>query len=255
MNARLSNTNIVTENGGQINPQFLETEEMPRFDKGEEEKMKRYTHVLWDFNGTLFDDVDACIKSANVLLENHGMPHLESLAVYREQFGFPVVEYYKRLGFDFEKTSYADLAVEWIAYYLKYSAQSTLYPDVIAGLSALQAIGIPQLVLSATERGMLERQITELGIRPYFENLLGMDDIHAYSKEEIALRWRKNNPDATLLMIGDTDHDAAVARSIGADYVLLSCGHQSAARLAACNPLCVAESITDALARVFGVKL
>ena len=215
--------------------------------------MNRYTHVLWDFNGTLFDDVDACIQSANVLLENHGMERLKSLEAYRAEFGFPVVEYYKRLGFDFEKTSYADLAVEWIAYYLKYSALSKLYPDVVAGLSAVQSIGIPQLVLSATERGMLERQITELGIRSYFEDLLGMDDIHAYSKEEIALRWRKKNPDATLLMIGDTDHDAAVAKSIGADCVLLSCGHQSAERLAACNPLFVADGITDALARVFGL--
>lgn len=216
--------------------------------------MAQYTHVLWDFNGTLFDDVEACIQSANALLESHGMGKLDSVESYREHFGFPVIEYYKRLGFDFEKCSFADLAVEWIAYYLKYSALSTLYPDVHAGLSVIAKMEIPQLILSATERGMLERQVGDLGIRSYFSELLGLEDIHAHSKEEIGLRWRRAHPDARILFIGDTDHDAAVARAIGADCVLLSCGHQSAARLQACHPLLVADSITDALAHVFSVK-
>ena len=217
--------------------------------------MNQYTHVLWDFNGTLFDDVAACIQSANVLLENHGMPKLTSLEAYRESFGFPVIEYYKRLGFDFEKQSYADLAVEWVAYYLKYSAASSLYPDVLPGLQAIRDLGIPQLVLSATEKGMLERQVSDLGIRSYFSELLGMDDIHAYSKQEIGLRWREKHPQAKLLFIGDTDHDAEVASAIGADCVLLSCGHQSEQRLQACRPLFVANGISQAIEKVFRIDV
>ena len=216
---------------------------------------RKYTHVLWDFNGTLLDDVDASIESANALLERHGLPRIGSVEAYRSLFGFPVIDYYRRLGFDFEECSYADLAVEWVAYYLKYSALSTLYPDVVSGLEAVKSIGVTQLVLSATERGMLERQVIELGIRPYFDGLLGMENIHAYSKEEIARGWREQNPDARVLLIGDTDHDSDVARAIGADYVLLSCGHQSAPRLAACHPIAVAESITETLKIVFDVTV
>lgn len=214
--------------------------------------MQNYTHVLWDFNGTILDDVDASIESANALLERHGLPPIASPEAYRRLFGFPVIDYYRRLGFDFERDSYADLAVEWVAYYLKYSALSTLYGDVVAGLERVRAQGLSQLVLSATERGMLERQILDLGIHSYFDGLLGMENIHAYSKAEIALRWREKNPDASILLVGDTDHDADVARAIGADCILLSSGHQSAERLAACRPLTVAGSITEALAYVFG---
>lgn len=217
--------------------------------------MQQYTHVLWDFNGTILDDVEASIESANALLERHGLPRLASTEAYRLLFGFPVIDYYRRLGFDFERDSYADLAVEWVAYYLKYSSLSTLYPDVVAGLEAVGRLGISQLVLSATERGMLERQVIELGIRSYFDGLLGMENIHAYSKEEIALGWREQYPDARVLLIGDTDHDSDVARAIGADCVLLSCGHQSAQRLAACHPLAVAPSITEALRLVLDVTV
>ena len=214
--------------------------------------MQKYTHVLWDFNGTLLDDVEASIESANALLERHGLPRIGSTEEYRRLFGFPIIDYYRRLGFDFERDSYADLAVEWVAYYLKYSALSTLYPDVLEGLERVRATGFSQLVLSATERGMLERQILDLGIHSCFDGLLGMENIHAYSKEEIALRWREKHPDARILLIGDTDHDADVARAIGADCVLLSCGHQSVERLAACRPLTVAASISEALNFVLG---
>lgn len=216
--------------------------------------MHKYTHVLWDFNGTILDDVEASIASANALLERHGLPPVASVEAYRSLFGFPVIDYYRRLGFDFERDSYADLAVEWVAYYLKYSALSGLYPDVVEGLERVGRAGLSQLVLSATERGMLERQILDQGIRSYFDGLLGMENIHAYSKEEIALGWRDKNPDARIVLIGDTDHDADVARAIGADCVLLSCGHQSAERLAACRPLAVADSITEALEIVLGAE-
>ena len=217
--------------------------------------MKFYTHLLWDFNGTLFDDVEACIQSANALLGHYDMPPLASVEAYRANFGFPVIDYYKKLGFDFEKHSYADLAVEWVAYYLKYSVLSTLYPDVTRALEAVKLLGISQLILSASEQGMLERQVGELGIRSYFDGLLGMDDIHAHGKEAIARKWREKNPDARVLFIGDTDHDAEVARAIGADYILLASGHQSAERLAATKPLFVADGITDAMKRVFGITI
>ena len=250
----VSLTNIVTEMKEQINPHILpKGEGGGRFGEGRK-GMQKYTHVLWDFNGTLLDDVDASIESANALLERHGLPPIESVEAYRLLFGFPIIDYYRRLGFDFERDSYADLAVEWVAYYLKYSALSTLYPDVVAGLERVGAMGISQLVLSATERGMLERQILDLGIYCYFEGLLGMENIHAYSKEEIALGWRERHPDARILLVGDTDHDADVARAIGADCILLSSGHQSAERLAACRPLAVAGSITEALNAVLGIE-
>ena len=46
-------------------------------------KKTEYTHIIWDFNGTIYDDVDACIKSANRLLGAYGLPLVTSVESYR----------------------------------------------------------------------------------------------------------------------------------------------------------------------------
>ena len=204
-----------------------------------------YTNIIWDFNGTLLNDVDACVQSANALLTAHHLPTLQSHRQYRAIFGFPVMDYYERLGFDFALTPFPDLAVEWVDYYNHYSRDATLYEEAVTVLSRVRAMGIPQYVLSATETQMLERQIDWLGIGHYFNGVLGMDDIHAHGKIERGIAWRKENPTARVLLIGDTDHDAAVARAMGADFALFSGGHQSKERLLACHPICVLDHLTD----------
>ena len=68
--------------------------------------MRRYTHLFWDFNGTLLNDVIPDFCTANRLLERHGLPKLNSLEEYRNVFHFPVIEYYRALGYDFSKVPY-----------------------------------------------------------------------------------------------------------------------------------------------------
>ena len=204
----------------------------------------RYTHLIWDFNGTLLNDVDACIQSANDLLSAHALLPIKSAQHYRSIFGFPVVDYYRRLGFDLERTPFSELAVEWVDYYNRNSAGAPLYPNAAEVLSRVHELGIPQYVLSATEAQMLKRQVRELGIELFFDGLLGMDDIHANGKAARGIFWRRLHPDARPLLIGDTDHDAAVAKAMGADFALFSGGHQSRERLLACEPLCVLDKLT-----------
>ena len=210
-----------------------------------------YTHLLWDFNGTLYDDVDAGIESANDLLAAHGLPQFSSREAYRKTFGFPIADYYARMGFDFSRTPYADLAVEWVAYYLEEKKKASVFGDIPTVLQRLREKGIAQIILSATETGMLEGQVRELGIRDYFDTLLGLSNIHAYSKEEIGRDWIATHPEAVPLMIGDTDHDAKVADAMGIDCILLACGHQQRAHLETCKCLFVADSATEAMEYAF----
>lgn len=187
----------------------------------------RYDSVVWDFNGTIFDDVGACFEAANRLMERHGLKPLESLFQYRNLFGFPIRDYYIRMGFDFNKTPYEDLAIEWVKLYNEYSAESKVFTEAVRVAEHLQERGFYQCLLSATEYRMLSRQLDSLGISRLFQNILGSDNIHAYGKEQIACRWRENHPDRRVVLIGDTEHDFEVARSIGADCILFSRGHRN----------------------------
>ncbi len=191
----------------------------------------KYDYVIWDFNGTLLDDVQAGIDSVNTLLVDRGMPTVESVEKYREVFRFPIIDYYRALGFDFDKESYEELAPKWVVLYLQNVKKASLYGDVLRTLDYVRERGIAQTVLSATEQTMLCGQIHELGIEHYFEELLGLDNIHAGSKLALARDWRERHPNAKALFIGDTDHDVQTAETLGADCILVARGHQPKAYL------------------------
>lgn len=203
----------------------------------------RYTHIIWDFNGTLFDDVEAGIKSVNEMLSARGIKTLDSKEEYRKVFKFPIIDYYRDLGFDFEKEPYEVLAPIWVDLYNRYSKESRLQKEALNALEYFKSLEIPQVLLSATELNMLKAQTDELRISGYFEEILGLENIHAYSKEEIAKRWKEANPTAKPLVIGDTEHDAAVAKAIGADCFLVCDGHGYYERLAACEGCVVCANL------------
>lgn len=203
----------------------------------------RYTHIIWDFNGTLFDDIGACMTSVNKMLEDRGLPQLQSEEEYRNVFGFPIIDYYRKLGFDFDAEPYEVLAPIWVELYNKNSEDSKLQRDAINALEYFKNLEIPQILLSATELNMLKAQIEKLEIDKYFDSVMGLDNIHAYSKKELALTWKAKHPDANPLFIGDTEHDAAVAEAFGADCILICNGHQSRATLENCKGCVVCKDL------------
>ena len=74
----------------------------------------KHTHLIWDFNGTILQDVDLTLRCTNTMLAARDLPTFSSVEAYREVFGFPIDEYYRRMGFDFEKEDYETvLAPEW----------------------------------------------------------------------------------------------------------------------------------------------
>ncbi len=187
----------------------------------------KYDHIIWDFNGTILDDVETGIISVNKLLSERNLKTLKNKDEYRRVFRFPIIGYYEALGFDFSKEPYEKIAPLWVDEYLKNVKNASVYPDVLEALGFFKNRGIAQTVLSATEINMLTEQISSLALGRYFEELLGLDNIHAASKAVLAERWREKHPESSVLLIGDTDHDLQVAKCIGADCALVCRGHQS----------------------------
>lgn len=186
-----------------------------------------YTHVIWDFNGTVLNDVRLGIDCVNTMLARRGLPVIPSEDAYRRVFGFPIDDYYRRLGFDFETEDYDTvLAPEWVAHYLAGEGSCPMNPGVAETIAAIRDRGLPQIMLSATKIEQLEGQLTRLGLAGSFEEILGLDNIHARSKTYLAVAWKERHPDARPLFVGDTEHDADVADAVGADCVLYLGGHQ-----------------------------
>lgn len=192
--------------------------------------MKKYNIIAWDFNGTILDDIQIGIESINVLLERRGLRSIVTKEEYQSSFFFPIIEWYRSLGFDFEREDYTVVAREWVKEYTMRESRAGLCDGVTDLLGAFAEMGKRQIIISASEKNMLKRQLSALGIEKYFEEIVGKDDVYANGKTEAAKNWRKYNP-GELLFIGDTDHDLEVAEAIGADCILVAAGHQSYERL------------------------
>ncbi len=179
--------------------------------------------------------MQAGIDSTNKMLSDRGLDTIRGVEHYREIFDFPIEEYYRGLGFDFDKEPYRVLAPIWVELYNINSRASRLTEGVEQTLKKVAQMGIRQSVLSASERNMLARQIEELGIAQYFDEIWGLDNIHAESKLHLAKKWREGHPEAKILYVGDTVHDAESAKVLGGDCLLFAGGHQSRKRLEACG--------------------
>lgn len=187
----------------------------------------KYEHIIWDFNGTILDDVETGIMSVNKLLRDRGLPEIQSKDHYRRIFRFPIKEYYQSLGFDFSKEPYEVIAPLWVEQYMENVKTAKMFDDVEYALAFFREKGIKQTVLSATEESMLKMQLEDLGIIGYFDEVLGLDNIHASSKQRLATEWRNRHPKEKAVMLGDTDHDFEVARSMDVECALICRGHQS----------------------------
>jgi len=187
----------------------------------------RYDRVIWDFNGTILDDLMTGIESADELLLRYGLPPMKTVERYYEVFGFPIRDYYQRIGFDFSKTDYSILAHEWVEIYLRRVKDAPVREGLLSVVEALTHLGIPQTVLSMTESAMLDEQLGYLGLQDTFDEVWGLNDIYASSKLELAAEWRRRHPHETVLFVGDTSHDAESAKVVGCDCVLLTGGHES----------------------------
>ena len=191
--------------------------------------------VIWDFNGTVLDDVQTGIDSINALLSRRGLPTLSGVEEYHKHFHFPIIDYYAGLGFDFEKEPFSQIAPERVAEYDRLVPKAGLCRGVREAIDALARAGIKQVLLSATEQKMLERQVRGLGLDGLFSRVIGMDNIEAHTKLPAALRFMEEEKPGRAVMIGDTSHDAEVARDIGAECLLVAAGHQSRAVLERCG--------------------
>lgn len=190
--------------------------------------------AIWDFNGTVIDDVELVVRSVNVQLTKRGLPRL-TVGRYRDVFCFPVHDYYRRIGLDPAAEAMADLFAEFHDEYAPGLAECSLHQGVSEVLDALADRGIRQFILSAMEERLLRSAVARLGIEARFDAVYGLAHRQADSKVE---RGRELLADfgirpETAILIGDTDHDAEVADALGVRVVLVGAGHQSAARLRA----------------------
>lgn len=184
--------------------------------------------IIWDWNGTLLNDTLLCVHTINGMLEKRNLPSL-SVVQYKAVFSFPVKDYYRKIGFDFEAEPFEIPAREFIDAYHEGLSACRLHEKSIALLHHFQARGTRQFILSAMKQETLDLCLQEQQINHFFEQVSGLDNHYAASKldngQKLLANCRLKASD--LVLIGDTVHDFEVAKALGCHCILIANGHQS----------------------------
>ncbi len=190
-------------------------------------------HVIWDWNGTLLDDLEESVATLNSILDDRGFARVTH-DEYRARFGFPVRAFYEGLGFDFAREDYGALSETFIGRYRARAARMRLAAGALDVLATLRARGVRHHVVSAMETTLLGAMLAEHRVRPLVEGFHGRADLSAGSKIEhgaAAVRRLGLRPEE-LLVVGDTLHDRELADALGCRCALVAFGHQARERLA-----------------------
>ncbi len=193
--------------------------------------LKGKCHVIWDWNGTLLNDLDHAVLTVNRLLSEENLP-ITTIENYKKEFGFPVVDYYRRMGFDTQPAKFKELCERFNDYFYAGLKDCGLWPGARETLQYVKALGKTQSLLSATEHSTLQASVKFFAVEDLFHHIFGIADKLAESKVARGhdLMKKAGVPPAETVLIGDTNHDHEVADALGIDIILVEHGHQCATR-------------------------
>ncbi len=199
-------------------------------------RLQPYDHIIWDWNGTLLDDIDIVLEVLHDLVEEYGLKPINK-DEYRAHFGFPVINFYERMGFDLSKDCFDAISKKYIERYLAAIPSCNLTNGARDLLEHLHQQQKTVSILSAAKQDILEANLHHFNITHLFHHIFGIDNVYAHSKvargHELMLHCQL--PVERTMLVGDTDHDYEVAKALGIDVILVTHGHQSKERLLACH--------------------
>jgi phosphoglycolate phosphatase-like HAD superfamily hydrolase len=206
-------------------------------------------HLVWDWNGTLFDDHGAVVAAVNDALARLGLPAIDADG-YRSHFTRPVERFYEQVaGRAISVEEWETLNEAYHESYLARLERLALAPDARAALAAAEAAGLTQSLLSMWRHHDLVLLVERLGIDQFFVRVDGLRRPGGGGKAEHLvehLAALELAPRAVVL-VGDSLDDLAAARAVGAGCVLYDGGsHHRHALEATGSP--VVDTLTAALA-------
>lgn len=112
----------------------------------------KYKYIIWDWNGTLFDDVKISVDTMNIMLEKTGYKNRINSELYKNIFTFPVSDYYQKAGFDFSKDRFDDLAKIYVEVYTALQFTAKINSEAENVLRRIKSQNIKQIIVSACEK-------------------------------------------------------------------------------------------------------
>jgi phosphoglycolate phosphatase-like HAD superfamily hydrolase len=207
------------------------------------------THLVWDWNGTLFHDIDAVIEATNASFAELGLPAI-TLDRYRELYCVPVPRFYERLtGRLPSEAEWEVMDATFHRHYWAFAGSCGLAEGAAELLAARQTAGSTQSLCSLAPHERLLPLVAAHGISERFVRVDGRTGHSAEGKSAQMVRHLRSLGDVDprrVVVIGDALDDAAAAAHVGAHAVLYTGGSHSRAALEAAG-VPVVDSLAEAV--------
>jgi len=215
-------------------------------------------HVVWDWNGTLFDDLPVVVDAVNACLRWRGADPID-VETYRRRFVRPLHRFYEDLlGVPVEAGDMAELDEVFQAAYRDGFDRVELHAESRAAVEAVAARGATQSIASMLWHELLVPTVRRFGLDDRMLAVDGHRGLAGDTKErhmvEHVRRLRQLFPgldDVPMTVVGDIVDDADAARAARIGCVLFDGGSQSRARLES-RGVPVADSLLDAVGLALG---
>jgi phosphoglycolate phosphatase-like HAD superfamily hydrolase len=211
-------------------------------------------HVVWDWNGTLLDDLEQVVQAVNAALAALGAGPITA-DDYRAGYTRPVVRFYEfLLGRPVDDEEWEQLDIAFHDAYRKALSEARLARDALAAMDLVEEAGWTQsllsmfphdeLLLALEGRGIADRLIAVDGLRGgRGERKYGSLVRHL---EHVAPKIGGRIDPTTVVMIGDALDDADAAEGLGIRCVLYASGSHPREKLEASGHP-VADALVEAL--------
>lgn len=211
-------------------------------------------HIVWDWNGTLFHDIDAVMGATNAAFAEIGLTPI-TLDTYRELYCVPVPRFYERLmGRLPSDAEWQIMDAAFHRHYQRHRVRCGLAEGAQALLARWRSAGHSQSILSLYMHEELVPLVRGFGIEEHFIRVDGRTGPSGGTKAEqmvlhlAAMEGAGVDP-GRAVVIGDALDDAVAARHAGAHAVLYTGGSHSRESLEAeSGGVPVVDTLVEAVA-------
>jgi phosphoglycolate phosphatase-like HAD superfamily hydrolase len=177
-------------------------------------------HLIWDWNGTLLDDLTLVVAATNVSLAGAGGPQVTA-EEHRRDYRRPINDYYAHvLGRPLADGEFVQLDRSFHDAYRLGLPAATLAVDAIEAMTAWRGT---QSLLSMYFHDELIPAVTARGIHLRLSRMDGLRETHGGGPKAPHLRAHLDAlglPGGECVLIGDSVDDAHAAEEVGATSVL-----------------------------------
>ncbi|MFB7404126.1 HAD family hydrolase [Streptomyces rubiginosohelvolus] len=188
-------------------------------------------HIVWDWNGTLLDDLDHMVDAVSACQEAIGEPPVDA-STYRRQHCLPGRAFHDRL------CGRPVTDAEWPTITRTFAEHmAARKPPLRAGatrlLESVSRRKHTQSLLSLTDDPQLRREVEQTGLTNVFERIDGRHEQGTPKSEALRSHLAAlGEPDRRrVVLIGDTTDDAEAARTCGVRAVLHTGGFEPLEKL------------------------